>query len=162
MYHVRRTDKAIEEEDVLRKILRSTQYVTIAMSLDNQPYLVSLSHGYDEERNCIYFHCAQEGKKLDYLRSNNKVWGQALLDYGYSGAEKECTHLYASVHFSGKVTFLDSIYEKRRAITCIIKQLNKDPDQLIGRLENERLSKTMLGRIDIEYMSGKKSTSVLL
>lgn len=159
---MRRTDRAIEEEDVLRKILRSTQYVTIAMSLDNQPYLVSLSHGYDEKRNCIYFHCAQEGRKLDCLRSNNKIWGQALLDYGYAGTEKECTHLYASVHFSGKVAFLDSLYEKRRAIACIINQLNKDPEQLIGRLENERLSNTMLGRIDIEYMSGKKSTSVLL
>ena len=72
-YHVRRKDKEITDIAVLKKILKSAKYVTIAFSMDNQPYLVSLSHGYDENRNCIYFHCAKEGKKLDYLKSNSTM-----------------------------------------------------------------------------------------
>jgi len=159
-YHLRRTDKEIEDTLTLKKILKSTQYVTIAMSLNDQPYLVSLSHGYDEERNCIYFHCAKEGKKLDYLRGNNKVWGQALLDHGYS--EGNCTHLYASVHFSGKITFLQNLEEKHRAITCMMRRLDSDPESLIAQLNPERLNKTAIGRIDIEYMSGKKSEEVTI
>ena len=101
-FHMRRKDKEITNVEVMKKILKSAKYVTLALCMDNQPYLVSLSYGYDENRNCIYFHSATEGKKLIYLKSNNIVWGQALLDYGY--AEGECNHLYASVHFSGKVT----------------------------------------------------------
>lgn len=72
-YHMRRTDREITNAATLKKILKSTQYVTIAMSMDDQPYLVSLSHGYDEERNCIYFHSAKEGKKLDYLKKSKSV-----------------------------------------------------------------------------------------
>jgi len=139
-------------------VLRSAQYVTLAMSVDDQPYLVSLSHGYDEDRNCIYFHCAREGKKLDYLRANNTVWGQALLDHGYS--DGECTHLYASVHFSGRVTFIDDPDEKRRALECMIRQLDSNPESLIGRITPELFDQTMVGRIDIEYLSGKKSKEV--
>ncbi|MBO3803034.1 MAG: pyridoxamine 5'-phosphate oxidase family protein [Candidatus Brockarchaeota archaeon] len=159
-YHVRRKDKEITDARVLRKILKATKYVTIAMSKDNVPYLVSLSHGYDEGRNCLYFHCAPVGKKLDYIRSNNVVWGQALLDHGY--AEGECDHLYASVHFKGTVSFVENPEEKRMAIECMMKQLDRKPGELIAGIDAERLKGTTIGRIDIEYMSGKKSKEVTL
>ena len=158
-YHLRRKDLEITDERVLKKILKSTKYVTFALSIDNQPYLVSLSHGYDENRNCIYFHCAAEGKKLDYLKTNNVVWGQALLDHGYS--EGECDHRYASVHFSGKVTFIDKLDEKRLAIKCMISHLDRNPEALMSRLlDSEELKSTIVGRVDIDYMSGKKSEKV--
>jgi len=159
-YHVKRKDKEITDVRVLKKILKDTKYVTLAMSKDGVPYLVSLSHGYDEGRNCLYFHCATAGKKLDYIRSNNVVWGQALLDYGY--AEGKCDHLYASVHFQGKVALIDDIEEKRSAIECMMNQLDRKPGELIEGIDVERLKETTMGRIDIEYMSGKKSKEVTL
>lgn len=154
-FHVRRKDKEITDETVLKRILRSAAYVTIAFSMDNQPYLVSLSHGYDESRNCIYFHCAPEGKKLSYLKTNNTVWGQALLDYGYS--QGECTHLYASVHFSGTVALITDLEAKRQAVLCMIRQLDRNPEALIANLNTDRLKNTVVGRIDIKHVSGKKS-----
>jgi len=159
-FHLRRKDKEIADERLLKKILRTAKYVTIALSMNNEPYLVSLSHGYDEKKNCVYFHCAREGKKLQYLRSNNTVWGQALLDYGYS--EGECTYLYASVHFSGKVTMLENLEEKREALACMIRQIDKNPEILITDLRPERLRNTVVGRIDVAYMSGKKSKEVTI
>jgi nitroimidazol reductase NimA-like FMN-containing flavoprotein (pyridoxamine 5'-phosphate oxidase superfamily) len=106
-FHLRRKDKEITDQNLLKKMLKTTKYVTLAFSDNTQTYLVSLSHGYDEERNCLYFHYAQEGKKLHYLRANNNTWGQALLDFGY--VDGECTHLYASVHFSGKVSLIEDV-----------------------------------------------------
>jgi nitroimidazol reductase NimA-like FMN-containing flavoprotein (pyridoxamine 5'-phosphate oxidase superfamily) len=155
MYHMRRKDKEIGDVVALKKILRSTKHVTVALCMNNQPYLVTLSHGYDENRNCIYFHCAKEGKKLDYLRSNNAVWGQAMLDYGYS--EGECNHLFATVQFQGNVVLLGNLDEKRQAIECMIRQLNRNPEALISKITPERLESTVFGRIDIDCMSGKKS-----
>jgi hypothetical protein len=73
--HLRRKEKEITDEAAMKKVLKTTQYVTIAMTRDDQLYLVSLSHGYDEENRCIYFHCANKGKKLDYLEANDLVWG---------------------------------------------------------------------------------------
>ena len=72
-YHLRRKDREITDQTELKRILRSTKYVTIAMAMNNQPYLVSLSHGYDETRNFLYFHCAKVGIKNDYIKSNNNV-----------------------------------------------------------------------------------------
>jgi hypothetical protein len=159
-FHLRRKDKEIADERLLKKILKTAKYVTIALSMNDEPYLVSISHGYDENKNCLFFHCAREGKKLQYLRSNNTVWGQALLDYGYS--EGECTYLYASVHFSGKVTMLENLEEKREALACMIRQIDKNPETLITDLRPERLRNTVVGRIDVAYMSGKKSQEVTI
>lgn len=153
-YHMRRTDKEITDPNKMREILKSTKYVTIALSKDNQPYLVTLSHGYDEKRNCIYFHCAKEGKKIDYMKSDNRVWGQALVDQGYD--EGQCNYLFSSVHFSGKVVFLQKLEEKVEAMKCMIKQLEKNPGKMIAELKTEKLKTTTMGRIDIDYMSGKK------
>ena len=155
---MRRKDKEVTDVNVLKGILKVAKFVTVAMCVDSEPYLVSLSHGYDENRNCIYFHCAAEGKKLVYLNANNNVWGQAVLDYGY--VEGECDHNYATVHFSGKVCFVESLDEKRSAVECMIRQLDKNPEPLIAKLSAERLKKAVIGRIDIGYMSGKKSKGV--
>ncbi len=155
-YHLRRKELEITDKRVLQRILKSTKHVTLALSLDNQPYLVSLSHGYDEDHSCIYFHCAGEGKKLDYMKENNLVWGQALMDYGYSHGE--CDHLYATVHFSGRVAFIDKLEERRLALECMMRQLDRNPEALMAKfLDSEEFKNTVVGRIDIDYMSGKKS-----
>ena len=147
-FHVRLKEKEITDTAVLKKILKSSTYVTLALSMNDQPYLVPLSHDYDEDRNSLFFHCAKEGKKLDYLRSNNAVWGQALIDRGY--AQGECSHKYASVHFSGKVVILESLEEKLAAVKCLIYKLDSNPEKLVASLNSERLKSTVIGRIDID------------
>jgi uncharacterized protein len=151
---MRRKELEITDPAKLKKILKSVKYVTIALTKGNQPYLVSLSHGYDEANNCIYFHCANEGKKIDYLKANNVVWGQALLDGGYQ--EEECNHFFATTQFRGKVTFLRTVKEKQQAAELMIKQLNKKPTKMMTDTTSEKLKTATFGRIDIEYMSGKK------
>ena len=152
-FHVRRRDREITDSDALKKVLKSTKYVTIALCMDNEPYLVSLSHGYDEARNCLYFHCAPEGKKLVYLKVNNSVWGQALLDYGVTD---ECDYAYTSVQFKGTVSLIDDLSEKRHAIEVMVRQLSENPEAKLAKIKLEKLAKTTMGRIDISYMTGKK------
>lgn len=67
------------------------------------------------------------------------------------------------MHFSGKVTFVQSFEEKVQAVRCMKGQLDKNPEKLVERLESEKLEKlksTTIGRIDIEFMSGKKSEKI--
>lgn len=163
MYHIRRKEKEITEVEVLRKMLKSAKFMTIALSMNDQPYLVTLDYGYDENRGSIYFHCADEGKKLDYLKANDTVWGQVMLDYGY--VEGECNHLFATVHFQGKVTLLQDSEEKRKALECMIRQLDKNPEPLLAKMSKidvDRLKRTVIGRIDVNYMSGKKSPEIAI
>jgi nitroimidazol reductase NimA-like FMN-containing flavoprotein (pyridoxamine 5'-phosphate oxidase superfamily) len=152
-FHVRRKDREITDSDALKKVLKSTKYVTIALCMDNEPYLVSLSHGYDETRSCLYFHCADEGKKLVYLKANSKVWGQAVQDYGVTD---ECDYAYTSVHFKGTVTLIDDLSEKQHAMEVMVRQLSEKPEEKLAKIKPEKLAKTAMGRIDINYLTGKK------
>lgn len=158
---MRREEKQIDSRDEMIGILRTTKYVTIALCLENEPYLVTLSHGYDSSRDCIYFHCAKEGKKIDILRENRTVWGQALEDHGYVvGA---CDHLYATVHFRGSVSLVENRDEKEHALRVMIEALEPDPTKVMSeQITPNSLARVGIGRIDIDYMSGKKSDKVVL
>jgi len=109
-YHLRRQDKAVTDPTELVKPLIEAEYITLALSYEDHPYLATLSHGYDAENNCLYFHCAFEGKKVEYLKANPKVWGQALIDGGYQHGS--CDHLYHTAQFSGTVAFIDDLDER--------------------------------------------------
>ena len=161
MKSIRRKEKEITDENEMLAVILNAKYIIIAMCKENVPYLATLSHGYDRDKNCIYFHCAGEGKKIDILREHNIVWGQALMDKGY--VQGSCDHLYATTQFMGRVTFIDDIEEKRHALEIMIKALENDPKKVMeSQLTVESVKGVQIGRIDVEYMSGKKSEKVII
>lgn len=152
-FHVRRKEREITDPTEMRQVLKDTKYVTLALCRDNEPYLVALSHGYDPEHNCLYFHCAPEGKKLVYAKANPKVWGQAVLDFGVTD---ECDYTYTCVHFSGTISLVSSLEEKWRGLQTLIRQVAVNPESKLAKIKPEKLEKTTIGKIEITYMSGKK------
>ncbi len=161
MHEMRRKEKAITDHNQMKKILQQTKYITIAMCRNNEPYLITLTHRYESENNIIYFHCASEGKKIDILKENNIVWGQALIDKGY--VEGKCDHLWATVMFRGSVSFIDDANEKRHALEMMINQLEQNPEQVMKKQITEKsLKRVNIGRIDMDFMSGKKADKVTI
>lgn len=156
MRDIRRKEKTVTDESEKIFPIKSAKYVTVALCYREEPYLVTLSHGYDEKQNCIYFHCAKEGKKIDFLEKNRTVWGQALLDMGYQ--QGLCDHLYHTTQFKGKVTFIDDLKEKEEALKIMIRHLEKNPEKIIEeRVIADSFKRIKIGRIDIDYISSKKS-----
>ena len=139
--------------DEMRMVLKNTKYVTVAFCMNNEPYLVALNHGYDQAHNCIYFHCAPEGKKLLYAEANPNVWGQAILDFGVT---EECDYAYTSVHFSGKLSLITDLAEKRHGMEILVRQVSINPEVKLAKIKPEKLASTTMGKININYMSGKK------
>jgi len=159
--HMRRKDKEVTEPSELVKPLKEVDYVTLALCRDNEPYIATLSHGYDEANNCIYFHCAKEGKKVDVLRANPIVWGQALIDGGYQ--QGSCDHLYHTTQFMGRVSFVEDYEEKRRALEIMVMQLDDDPKGVVEKQVNPgSVSKVLIGRIDVLEMTGKKADKIII
>jgi nitroimidazol reductase NimA-like FMN-containing flavoprotein (pyridoxamine 5'-phosphate oxidase superfamily) len=152
-FHVKRKEREITDPAELRQILRKTNYVTIALCKDNDPYLVALNHGYDEEKNCLYFHCATEGKKLVYAQANPKVWGQAVLDFGVTD---ECDYAYTCVHFQGTLSLLSDPEEKRHGLEVLVRQVALNPESKLSKIKPEKIAKTTMGKITLNYLSGKK------
>lgn len=159
--HMRRKDKEVTDHTELVKPLREAAYITLALCRDNEPYIATLSHGYDEEANRVYFHCTREGKKVDILRANPAVWGQALIDGGYQRGS--CDHLYQTTQFRGVVSFVDDPAEKRRALETMVRHLDDNPGDIIERqVKPGSVAKVLVGRIDILEMTGKKADRIIV
>jgi nitroimidazol reductase NimA-like FMN-containing flavoprotein (pyridoxamine 5'-phosphate oxidase superfamily) len=153
---MRKKEQSIDDEEELVSILRGAKHVTIAMCSDGEPYLVTVNHGYDVENRAVFFHCAQEGKKVDIMKSNPVVWGQALDDRGY--VEGDCDQYYSTCQFRGMVTFVTDLDEKRHALEVIIKNLEPVPGPVIEKhVTQKSVREVNIVRIDVEYMSGKRS-----
>jgi nitroimidazol reductase NimA-like FMN-containing flavoprotein (pyridoxamine 5'-phosphate oxidase superfamily) len=159
-YHLRRIDREIKDVKILRKILEKTTHIALAMAKLNEPYIVPLNHYYDIEENCIYFHGASVGKKIEFMKKNPNVWGLAVIDHGFSGGQ--CENLYASVAFSGHVTFLE---DKETRISVLRKQIVKesgDKEAMMKRFDiassSPLFSSSSVCRVDIESITGKRST----
>ncbi len=161
MKGMRRREKEVTDRAEMVRVLKETRYVTVAMCDEDGPYLATLSHGYDEARNAIYFHCAQEGRKVDALRRDNRVWGQALIDLGY--AHGSCDHLFQTTQFRGRVTFVQDAEEKRHALMTMILKHEGDPEKVAAeQVDDDSVRRVNIGRIDIDLMTGKRSDKVVV
>jgi nitroimidazol reductase NimA-like FMN-containing flavoprotein (pyridoxamine 5'-phosphate oxidase superfamily) len=161
MKGMRRKEKEITDRKEMVRILTEAKYVTVAMTDVDGPYLATLTHAYDPAKNAIYFHCASDGRKVDVLRRDNRVWGQALIDRGY--VTGKCDHLYETTQFKGRVAFLDDPDEKRHALETMIRKNEKDPETVIkDQVTDKSVYRVNIGRIDIEFMSGKRSDRVIV
>jgi nitroimidazol reductase NimA-like FMN-containing flavoprotein (pyridoxamine 5'-phosphate oxidase superfamily) len=160
-YHVRRADREIKDPGKLDKILKESRYVTVALCMGNRPYLVSLSHIYDEDSRCIYFHCASLGKKMDYMMKNPQVWGQAIIDNGYE--DGKCNHLFVTAMFSGTVELVEDIGDKRRILYHLFA--NQERDKSSGEVDSHftrigedfEVDGVTVGRIVLDEITGKVS-----
>lgn len=155
-YHLRRSDKALTDESELARILETTRFVTVSMCFEDEPYIVVLNHGYDRQERLIYFHCAPNGKKIDILKRNPRVWGIAFRDHGY--LDGKCDHAYSSVMFGGLVEWLPTNEAKRRALEVMIRQQESDPEAVIAeQLTEARVESVTIGQIRVTELSGKQA-----
>lgn len=155
-YHPRRPENAITESSELLEVIRGQKFMTLAMALDNEPYLATMNYAYAEAGNCFYFHCAPAGKKVAYLKANPLVWGLILEDRGYLMGD--CNHAYRTVQFQGRAEFLTDPEEKHRALSLMMTQLENDPEPRKKRALSEAdLAKADVVRVRVLEMSGKKN-----
>jgi nitroimidazol reductase NimA-like FMN-containing flavoprotein (pyridoxamine 5'-phosphate oxidase superfamily) len=68
---MRREDKEIRDLEIIEWILTKAHVGRIALIDKNQPYIVPVNFGYRD--NAIYFHSANEGRKINILKKNNSV-----------------------------------------------------------------------------------------
>ncbi len=154
-YHLRRAEKAITEPAELWEIIRGQQHLTLALCRAGEPYLVTVNYGYDEAGNRFYFHCARQGRKIDYLRANPIVYGQILEDSGYLAGE--CDHAARTVQFRAHAYFVEDAEAKKRALTLMIDQLEPDPEPVKARtLTPARIAGVTIVELRIEMLTGKR------
>lgn len=159
-YHPRRREKEIVDKAELNRLLKAGKYAVIGMANGNEPYVVSLSYGYDEANTCLYFHCAPVGEKIDYLNANPNACATIIEDRGY--VKGKCEHVYSSLVIRGTIEILQSVEEKKRGLRVLVQHLEDDPDSIIdpyitGEQSYDQVS---ILRLKIASMTGKRHSAV--
>ena len=125
-HHMRRHDREINDPGEIASLLRRGRYCTLALVDDGEPYVVTLSYGYDEAARRFYFHVAPEGHKLDVIERDPRACGTVILDHGY--VTGECEHPFESVVLRGRLRVVTDDAEKRHAIATLVNHLEDDPE----------------------------------
>lgn len=156
-YHLKNhPTRELKEQDDIYKILKKGKYTTISMCRDNEPYIVTLSYGFDVNKKSLYFHCAPKGLKLDFINDNSLVCATVIEDGGY--IMDECAHEYKSVVFWGKMSIVTEISEKKHAMTILLNHLENKQDVIKkNMLQSDSFysKKMVMLRLDINQIHGK-------
>lgn len=155
-YHLRnRPNRELKEESDIDAILNKGKFAVISMCRNNEPYIVTLSYGYDSEKKTLYFHSAKKGLKLDFINSNKRVCATVIEDGGY--IIDECCHEYKSVVFRGDMQIVNDIGEKKHGMNILLHHLEKKDSIIEEKLirSYDSYSKMEILRLDIKQIHGK-------
>jgi nitroimidazol reductase NimA-like FMN-containing flavoprotein (pyridoxamine 5'-phosphate oxidase superfamily) len=155
-YHMNKAERGITDDGRMREILAGGKYAIIAMCRDNEPYVVTLSYGYDRVKHALYFHSAARGLKLDIIAANPAACATVIEDGGY--VANQCSHRYRSVVLYGRMHVVDDTGERLHGLETMARQLEADlaaRREKISRLSEEAWRGMAILRLDIEEITGK-------
>ncbi len=153
---MRRKDREVKDKKAIESIVKRATVCRIAVSQNNLPYIVPVAFGYKD--NCLYFHSAPQGRKIDIIRQNNNVCFELDIDCELAKkSEQPCSWSmkYRSVVGFGKAFFIDDLEEKRAALNIIVEHCSGN-SQEYPYAENV-ISNMAVIKVEIDSMTGKKS-----
>jgi hypothetical protein len=151
---VRRNEKAITSREVLDRLLECAHVGRLGTLSDGAPYVVPLQYVY--QAPSIYFHSANEGKKLHAFAECPRVCFEIDFYDGVLAGENACSFStrYAGVIVFGTATVVQDIGEKRRALDGI---MCKYAGRGEWSLPWEAVEATTVVRISCDEITGKRS-----
>jgi hypothetical protein len=155
---MRRKDRELTDPADLLSVLEKADVCHLALSDNNVPYLVTMNFGLKHDLNLVlYFHCAQEGKKIDILKRNNRVCFGADIDHelflSETGTSCGCSMRFKSVVGMGRVSFVTQRAEKDEALKAIMRHYTQMTAPVF---DEEKIERTTILRLDVEQIAGKR------
>jgi hypothetical protein len=153
---MRRADRKISGTQEIEEIIRKTDVCRIAIANDNFPYVVTLNFGYKSiPKQSFYFHCANEGKKLDMIRKNNYVCFEMDTDHQIYKGVKGCDWgmRFTSIVGYGNIFEVNEKEERISGLNSIMAHYGGDGNYTY---DEKVFEQTTILRLDILEMAGKK------
>jgi nitroimidazol reductase NimA-like FMN-containing flavoprotein (pyridoxamine 5'-phosphate oxidase superfamily) len=146
---LRRKDREIINVEDKINIINQCKVCRIGLSENNKPYVIPLNYGYNFTENILtlFFHSANEGKKIDIIKSNNNACFEIDCDTKLIEAKEACAYSYAfkSIIAFGKIIILENEDEK-------IYGLNKIMENQTGKKEMHNFPKEVLKNVTVYKM----------
>lgn len=147
---MRRTDREVSRREICLEILDAANELFLAMHNGEYPYCLPLN--FCRKDNCLYMHCAPEGRKLDLIAENPHVAFSAAVDIKIDAAKS--TTYYRSVCGTGNAFIVTDESEKALALDLLALRY----DALCKRpapLANVR--RVTIVKVEIASLTGKIS-----
>jgi len=125
--------------DEMQRLLKKCSSGRLGLAFQNESYIVPVSYRYDQGR--ILFHSARQGKKVDFIKRNNRVCFQVDEDKRHEG--------WGSVICYGTATLRDDIEARKEFLRAIRGEELSDEQAVEWG--------TYIGIMQIEDMTGKCS-----
>jgi uncharacterized protein len=149
-----RTDKQITNRADIEQIIKDSLVCRLAFSNNDMPYIVPVSFGFDKK--CLYVHTAKEGKKINYIKSNNKVCFEFDINVKTISHESlacKWSTSYQSVIGFGTIHEITAFEEAAYALNQIMLHYSGKDWQMTQKM----LDTVKMWRIEIDEISGKQS-----
>jgi len=154
---MRRSDRQVTDIGQIIRIIEKCDVCRLALSGGDLPYIVPLNFGfeYSEGNLVLYFHSANEGRKLDMIRKNPFACFEMDTSHRIIEAEDACDFAmeYESVVGSGRISLITDKAGKINALKQLMKKYaaNREftfPDSAVGAVT--------VFKLDAPEFSGKR------
>ncbi len=138
-----RREKQVLDMSEIRDILDRSKVLHLGLVDGDEPYVVPMNYGYTMDENgelTLYLHGATQGRKLDVIRKNPKIFFEMECDLDPFEGDVACRYglAYRSIMGRGLAEIVEEPEEKMKALTVLMKtQTGKDFEF------NERLVKVV-------------------
>lgn len=151
---MRRKDREVAFLGEKLQIMEKCDVCYVSFMGEEYPYTVPMNFGMevDGEKVKLYFHCAQEGKKLELMRRNPKVSFAMSCDHLFEGSGASSTMRYASVCGNGRLAVVE-VDEKLRGLKAILGHYG----QQLQELPQKALDTVCVLRLEVHELTGKRN-----
>jgi nitroimidazol reductase NimA-like FMN-containing flavoprotein (pyridoxamine 5'-phosphate oxidase superfamily) len=142
----------ITDRAELEGVLSRAEVMHLALHDEPAPYVIPLNFGYAD--GTIWFHCAQEGMKLDLIRRDPRVGFSAVADARLLPGPAACDFTAAGSSVVGRGTARVSAdpADRRRGLDALMRHYGMERPEY----RPESLARTCVVRIDVEELRGKR------
>ncbi|CAB1058533.1 hypothetical protein D1BOALGB6SA_3289 [Olavius sp. associated proteobacterium Delta 1] len=148
---IRLKDRAVNDEKTIEIITKGSYGVLSTIGKDGYPYRVPLNYTYFG--NCICFHCAQAGHKLENINFNKKVSFCVVTKSDVLGNEFDTD--YESAIAFGKATVVTDDSEKMDILLSVLNKYSADYLKAGKNYIKKNRDETKVIKMKIEHLSGK-------
>ncbi|WP_195267725.1 pyridoxamine 5'-phosphate oxidase family protein [Eubacterium sp. 1001713B170207_170306_E7] len=153
---MRKANREIKDEQLMRQILETADTCRLALNTGGAPYIVPLSYGYTLEGGALtlFFHCADEGRKLELMAGDNRVGFELDCGQKLVTGPKACHYSTQFMSIVGwglleKVTDSDA---KKTALSHLMRHYSGRDD---WDFDEKVLSHTAVLRLAVHEFTGK-------
>jgi nitroimidazol reductase NimA-like FMN-containing flavoprotein (pyridoxamine 5'-phosphate oxidase superfamily) len=148
---MRRAEKEISDRAQIDSIIQSARVCRIGLVDGDDAYIVPMNFGYADE--CLWFHCAKEGRKMDLVRRTGKASFEVDIDEGLvlDRDASKCSNNFKCVMGKGRIGVASGPEDRAKGIEALMRHYHPGDYVVTERC----MDKTVVLKLEVESMSCK-------